>query len=142
MNETNFKYNDIINLPRHISKNRRHMSNHDRAAQFMPFAALTGFGAMINETSRLTSQKHELNGEELRLLNQHLNLIIENIREKPEISVTYFISDKRKSGGRYETFSGNVRRVDTFNKEIIFTNNFTIKIEDILMIETAQGEDL
>lgn len=142
MNETNFKYNDIINLPRHISEKRQRMSNHDRAAQFMPFAALTGFGAMINETSRLTSEKHELNGEELRLLNQRLNLIIENIREKPEISVTYFINDKKKNGGRYETFSGSVRRVDTFNKEIIFTDNFTIKIEDILMIETVQGEDL
>ncbi|MCH5303756.1 MAG: YolD-like family protein [Ruminococcus sp.] len=135
MNETNFRYNDIINLPRHTSKTRPHMSGHDRAAQFMPFAALTGFGAIINETSRLTVKKHELSEEEFRLLNERLNSIIEHISEKPRVSVTYFTKDERKAGGRYETFSGNVRRVDTFTKELIFADKFKIQIEDILLIE-------
>lgn len=110
------------------------MSEYDRAAQFMPFAALSGFGAVINETSRTTSKKHILNEDELRILNEKLNLIIENISRKPEVEVTYFVPDSKKSGGRYETFNGRVRRIDTFEKEIIFTDKSKIKIENIMFI--------
>lgn len=131
----NFKYRDILDMPRHISKTRPRMQNSDRAAQFMPFAALTGFGAMINETSRLTSKKHELSEEELTLLNERLNLIIENIHSRPEIKAVYFIPDEKKAGGRYESFSGRVRRVDEFRKEIIFTDKTVIPIKDIMLIE-------
>lgn len=133
----NFKYGDILDLPRHTSTKRPHMSGHDRAAQFMPFAALTGFGAVINETSRLTSKKHELSEDELRLLNESLNLIIKNIKKRPEITLTRFIPDKTKPGGRYESFSGNVRRVDEFSRELIFTDKTVIPIEDVLIIETS-----
>ncbi len=135
-----FKYNDILNMPRHISETRPHMSNRDRAAQFMPFAALTGFGAMINETSRETSKKHELSEEELSLLNENLNLIIKNIKNRPEVRVCRFIPDEKKSGGRYENFSGSIRRVDEFKKEVIFTDKTVIPIEDILMIEIAEEQ--
>lgn len=139
--EKAFKYNDILNMPRHISKTRPHMSNHDRAAQFMPFAALTGFGAMINEASRLTSEKHELTEEEARLLNERLRIIKSKIKLHPKISLTYFIPDKRKSGGSYETFTGNLRRIDEFNGELIFTDKTVILIDDILLIDFSE-EDL
>lgn len=135
-----FKYNDILNMPRHISETRPHMSNRDRAAQFMPFAALTGFGVMINETSRETSKKHKLSEEELSLLNENLNLIIKNIKNRPEVRVCRFIPDEKKSGGRYENFSGSIRRVDEFKKEVIFTDKTVIPIEDILMIEIAEEQ--
>ena len=129
-----FKYEKILNQNRPDSS-KAHMSNRDRAAQFMPFAALTGFGAMINETSRTTCKKHQLNEDEITLLNENLNRIDENISQKPEVRITHFIPDKKKSGGKYETYSGNVRRIDSFEKEIIFTDKSKIKIENILLIE-------
>jgi hypothetical protein len=131
---SNFKYKDILNLDYKKSGKRAPMSEYDRAAQFMPFAALSGFGAVINETSRTTAKKHILNEDELRILNEKLNYIIENISRKPEVEVTYFIPDSKKSGGRYETFKGRVRRLDTFEKEIIFTDKSKIKIENIMFI--------
>ncbi len=103
----------------------------------MPFAALTGFGAVINETSRLTAEKHELSEDELRLLNESLNLIIKNIKKRPEITLTRFIPDKTKPGGSYESLTGNVRRVDEISREIIFTDKTVISIEDVLLIETS-----
>lgn len=111
------------------------MSDRDRAAQFMPFAALTGFGAMINETTRETAKKHELSEEELSLLNENINQIIKNIKQRPAVKITRFIPDKKKSGGSYETLAGNVRRVDEFKKEIIFTDKTVIPVEDIMLIE-------
>lgn len=129
-----FKYKDILCLEYRKQSKRAPMSEYDRAAQFMPFAALSGFGAVINETSRTTSKKHILNEDEIRILNEKLNLIIENISRKPEVEVTYFVPDSKKSGGRYETFNGRVRRIDTFEKEIIFTDKSKIKIENIMFI--------
>lgn len=135
MNDTNFKYKDILNIERPVSENRVPMSNHDRAAQFMPFAALTGFAAMINESSRLTTEKHQLSEDELTLLNETLNKITENISEKPEVRTVYFIPDDRKSGGKYSSYTGRVRRIEKFEKEVIFTDKSKIKIENILLIE-------
>lgn len=129
-----FKYKDILCFEYRKQSKRAPMSEYDRAAQFMPFAALSGFGAVINETSRTTSKKHILNEDEIRILNEKLNLIIENISRKPEVEVTYFVPDSKKSGGRYETFNGRVRRIDTFEKEIIFTDKSKIKIENIMFI--------
>lgn len=131
---SNFKYKDILHLEYRMSEKRAPMSEYDRAAQFMPFAALTGFGAVINETSRAVSKKHILNEDELRILNEKLNRIICNISLKPEVEVTYFIPDSKKPGGRYETFRGGVRRIDTFEKEIVFTDKSKIKIENIMFI--------
>lgn len=134
MNEK-FKYEKIFNMERPVNDRRKHMTNKERAAQFMPFAALTGFGAVINETSRQTAQKHTLNDEEYELLNENLNRIIDKISEKPEVKVLYFVPDKTKQGGSYESFTGNVRRVDTFERVLIFTDKTIIKIEDIMLIE-------
>lgn len=134
MNEK-FKYEKIFNMERPVNDRRKHMTNKERAAQFMPFAALTGFGAVINETSRQTAQKHTLSDEEYELLNENLNRIIDKISEKPEVKVLYFVPDKTKQGGSYESFTGNVRRVDTFERVLIFTDKTIIKIQDIMLIE-------
>ena len=128
------KYNDIINLPHHTSKTRKPMSLYNRAAQFAPFAALTGYDDAIKETARLTEQKIELSDELKNMLNQKIKLIIENIKLQPEVVITYFVHDNKKSGGVYKTISGNVKRIDEVEKCIIFTNKLKIFFSDIISI--------
>lgn len=128
------KYDNIINLPHHVSKTRKPMSLYNRAAQFAPFAALTGYDDAIKETARLTEQKIELSDELKNMLNQKIKLIIENIKLQPEVVITYFVHDNKKSGGVYKTISGNVKRIDEVEKCIIFTNKLKIKVSDLLNI--------
>lgn len=128
------KYKDIINLPHHVSKTRNPMSLYNRAAQFAPFAALTGYNDAIKETARLTEQKIELSDELKNMLNQKIKLIIENIKLQPEVVITYFVHDNKKSGGVYKTISGNVKRIDEVEKCIIFTNKLKIFFSDIISI--------
>ncbi|MBR2431755.1 MAG: hypothetical protein IKB23_02460, partial [Clostridia bacterium] len=103
------KYDDIINMPHHISHTRPRMSNYDWADQFSPFAALTGYDAAVKETERLTDQKLELTDDEKIALNEKLQIIIENIDNIPNVTLTYFEPDKRKAGGKYITKSGKVK---------------------------------
>ena len=128
------KYKDIINLPHHVSKTRNPMSLYNRAAQFAPFAALTGYDDAIKETARLTEQKIELSDELKNMLNQKIKLIIENIKLQPEVVITYFVHDNKKSGGVYKTISVNVKRIDEVEKCIIFTNKLKIFFSDIISI--------
>lgn len=128
------KYKDIINLPHHVSKTRKPMSLYNRAAQFAPFAALTGYDDAIKETARLTEERIELSDELKNMLNQKIKLIIENIKLQPEVVITYFVHDNKKSGGVYKTISGNVKRIDEVEKCIIFTNKLKIKVSDLLNI--------
>ena len=123
------KYDDIIHLP-YPQKSRR-MSNYDRAAQFSPFAALTGFEAAIAETARLTDHRIELDEGGKALLDEKLRLIEENIQENPEIVVTYFQPDLRKFGGAYVQKSGRVKKLDAYSHAIVFTDGMAIRIEDI-----------
>ncbi len=115
-------YADILHLPHHQAANRKHMSMHDRAAQFSPFAALTGFDGVIAETGRLTDHKIELSENEKVLLDQKLNLIAEAIRtgQHPEITVLYFTPDTRKTGGAYQEHTGSVRQIDPIERTIVF----------------------
>lgn len=115
-------YEDIIHLPHHQSSNRPHMSLYDRAAQFSPFAALTGFDGVIAETGRMTERKIELSEYERSLLDQQLIRIDEELRKgnPPEITVVYFVPDPRKAGGAYEEYIGRVRNIDTSEKCIVF----------------------
>ena len=129
------EYDDIINLPHHQSVKRPHMNSHQRAAQFAPFAALTGYDAAIDETARLNSEKLELSEEQQEYLNQQIQLLIECILKKPQVEITYFVSDERKSGGEYITITGNVRRIDDHNREIVFTDGLTVKIDDVWNIK-------
>lgn len=125
------EYDDIINLPHHRSVKRPHMSIYQRAAQFAPFAALTGYDAAIDETARLTDQKLELSDEQADHLNAQIQRIIENIIDKPQVEITYFVSDNRKSGGEYVTVTGSVRRVDDQKREIVFVDGMNVKIDDV-----------
>ena len=128
------KYKDIINLPHHVSKTRKPMSLYNRAAQFAPFAALTGYDDAIKETSRITEQRIELSEELKNMLNQKIKLISENIKLQPKVSITYFVPDNKKSGGVYKTISGNVRRIDEIEKYLLFTNKLKVYFYDIIFI--------
>lgn len=134
-------YSDIIELPHHISKTRPRMSQHDRAAQFSPFAALNGYEDVIEETARTTDTRTELSESEQELINRKLvmlseNTAVKNRLEAPNIKVTYFVPDKRKQGGSYATAVGAVRRIDEYEKNIVFTDGKKIPIAVIRDIET------
>ena len=128
-------YNDIINLPHHVSPTRPQMSMMDRAAQFSPFAALTGYDAAIKETGRLTDEKIELGEEELSILNMKFQLLVDSLDEEPEVNITYFKPDDRKAGGAYLTASGTVKKIDDFERIIFMENGTKIPMDDVLSIE-------
>ena len=127
----NNQYEDIINLPHHQSVTRPHMSIHDRAAQFSPFAALTGYDEEVTETARLTDRKLELTEEKKTELDMKLSAIKDKVKSKPEIVLTYFIPDERKSGGKYVTVLVSVKKVDTYARTIVLSDNSVINIDDI-----------
>ena len=129
------KYDDIINLPHHVSKTRPHMSIHDRAAQFSAFKALTGYDDEVKETARLTDSKTELTEEDIRDLNLKIQVLKEYADTRPFIFVEYFIPDKKKSGGAYVTVTGNFRRIDEYAANLILTSGEEIHLSDIYSIE-------
>lgn len=129
------KYDDIINLPHPTSKNHPRMPLYDRAAQFSPFAALTGYDAAIKETARLTDEKKELDEDTISRLNERLNIIGENIGSKQPITITYFVPDEKKTGGEYVSYSGVVKRIDEYERTLIMTDKRIIPIEQISDIE-------
>ena len=111
------------------------MSNYDRAAQFSPFAALTGFEAAIQETARLTDRRIDLDEGGKALLDEKLRLIGENIQDAPEIRVTYFRPDLRKAGGAYVQKCGRVKKLDAYSRSIVFGDGVAIRLEDISDIQ-------
>ena len=129
-------YDDIINLPHHVSKTRPQMSMLDRAAQFSPFAALTGYDAAIKETGRLTDEKIELDEDTKAALDMKQAYLIEMIDEQPEITIIYFLPDARKAGGAYVTVTGNLKRFDEYERLLILTNGKKIPMDDIVNIES------
>ena len=131
MENISHKYDDIINLPHHVSKKHPQMSLHDRAAQFSPFAALTGHKAAINETARLTDEKQILSEDVIAKLNEQLNLIKENIGTNLIVTITYFVPDDRKSGGAYISNTGVVKKINEYNHTVILTGKTVIPIEQI-----------
>lgn len=133
-------YDDIINLPHHQSAKRPRMSNAERAAQFSPFAALTGYEDVLEETARLTDRRVELSESEQAELDRQLQWLQERVSEKPMVTVTYFQPDEKKDGGSYVTFTGQVRRVDDVQKEIIFADGSTISIDDLFSIQIIKEE--
>ena len=129
------KYDDILNMPHHVSSTRPHMSMHDRAAQFSPFATLVGYDDAVKETSRLTNEKLELTADKITDLNQKIAFLIENADERPEITIEYFIPDEKKTGGKYVTLSGNFRRIDEYNQNMVFVSGEEIPLNDIFEIK-------
>ena len=128
-------YDDIINLPHHVSTIRPQMSMIDRAAQFSPFAALTGYDAAIKETGRLTDEKIEMDEEALNILNMKFLLLVDRLADEPEITFTYFKPDERKAGGAYIDVTGKVKKVDDFERLIVMQNGTKMPMDDILNIE-------
>ena len=128
------RYDDIINLPHHQSATRPHMSNYDRAAQFAPFAALTGYDDAVKETARLTDTKVELDEYSKEALNERLNMVQDAIDEQPEVSITYFLPDKKKSGGAYVTATDRVKKIDEYENIVLLQDGTKIPIDDIAEI--------
>ena len=131
----NNRYDEIINLPHHVSKTRPQMSMSDRAAQFAPFAALTGYDSAIKETGRLTDEKIDLDEEALNDLNMRYQLLVDALDEEPEVEITYFKPDERKSGGEYVTVTGTVKKVDDFEHLITMQNGTKIPMDDVLAVD-------
>lgn len=127
-------YQDIINLEHYELKHPR-MSHYNRAAQFAPFAALTGYAEKVKEVARLTSQKIELDDALKELINYKLNQLDKIIKLMPEVEVTYFVPDTKKEGGAYLTKKGHIKRIDFINRFIKFTDNEKIIIDEIISIK-------
>lgn len=125
------KYEDILNLPHHVSKTRPQMPMSDRAAQFAPFAALTGYDSAIRETGRLTDEKIELDEEALTALNMRYQLLMNVLDDEPEVTITYFQPDERKAGGKYVSAVGTVKKVDDFERRIIMQDGTKIPMDDV-----------
>ena len=128
------EYNDIINLPHYVSKKHPQMSIEARSAQFAPFAALSGYEDAIKETAKLTDNKIELSDEMINIINDKLLFIEKNIQDKPLITITYFVPDKRKNGGEYISVTNSIKQIDLINNIIILTNKKKICINDIIGI--------
>ena len=128
------KYDDIIDLPHPTSQNHPRMSLHDRAAQFSPFAALTSHHAAIAETGRLTDQRIELDESEIARVDAELQHLQELLPERPTVSITYFLPDERKTGGSYQTITGEVKRIDTVGGVIQMTDRREIPIKDVFSV--------
>lgn len=134
-------YDDILHLPHPTSKRHPRMPIVDRAAQFSPFAALTGHRAAIEETARVTDHRIELDEDAKEQLDQTLQLLLERIDEQPEITVTWFSPDKKKAGGQYHTATGKLKRIDTQESRLILTDGAQIPLEDLLRIRIESFQD-
>lgn len=130
------EYEDIIHLPHHVSSKRPRMPMSDRAAQFSPFAALTGYDDAIRETGRLTEQKVHLDEEALATLDEKFHVLQEHLDESPEIQFTYFKPDERKAGGTYITVLGIVKKIQEYERQLILEDGNVIPIDDILEMES------
>ena len=129
------KYDDIINLPHHVSKSHPPMEIMDRAAQFSPFSALTGYEAAAKETQRLTQPRIELDESEKLLLDKKFHQLEAELSLKSVISVTCFVPDKRKEGGAYITVSGKVSKIDYYKKNIQMESGEILPLDDIIDIQ-------
>ena len=131
----NNRYDEIIHLPHHISKTRQQMTMSDRAAQFAPFAALTGYDSAIKETGRLTDEKIELDEEALTTLDMKYQFLMDALDDEPEVTITYFQPDERKAGGKYVSATGTVKKVDDFERRITMRDGAKIPMDNVLSID-------
>ena len=136
------RYDDIINLPHHVSKTRKPMSMINRAAQFAPFTALTGHDEAIAETARQTTPRQILSSDEQEILSKNLAYVIDHIGEHLNLTFTYFIPDILKDGGRYATITGVIRRYDELERTVILETNEILLIDNILSISGGMIEKL
>ena len=128
-------YEDIINRPHHVSKARPQMLELERAAQFAPFAVLTGYDAAIKETGRLTDERIELDEEALTALDMNYQILMDALDDAPVVTITYFQPDERKAGGKYVSAVGAVKKIDDFERRITMQDGAKIPMDDVLSIE-------
>ena len=129
------KYSKIINMSHHVSKSRPQMSMYQRAAQFAPFAALTGHEAAIRETQRLTDRQIQLDEDALEALDEKLELIREHLGTNEEVTFTCFVPDEKKEGGTYADFCGSVKKLDLYARTILLSDNTVISLDKIVDIQ-------
>ncbi len=134
-------YNDILHLPHPVSRKHPRMAVADRAAQFSPFAALTGYDDAVREAARLTDRRLELDEYEQQALNDRLQQILSRLPKQPVVRITYFRPDSCKEGGAYVTVNGVIKRLDTVEREIRLVDGTRIPIEDIWDIDEPPQED-
>ena len=127
----NNRYDEIMGLPHHVSKTRPQMPLSDRAAQFAPFAALTGYDSAIKETGRLTDERIELGEEALTALDRKYRLLMDTLDDAPEVTIIYFQPDERKAGGQYVSATGTVKKVDTFGRRILLQDGTRIPLDSV-----------
>lgn len=127
-------YDDIIRLPHHVSQNHPQMPLRERAAQFAPFAALTGCEAAVVETARLTAERGELDPRAAAELNRRLTELAARLKDRPEVTVEYFVPDDRKAGGAYLTATGRVRHISVPNKTLVMEDGVSISMENVASV--------
>ena len=127
----NNRYDEIMGLPHHVSTTRPQMPMSDRAAQFAPFAALTGYDSAIKETGRLTGERIELDEEALAALDRKYQLLMDTLDDAPEVTIIYFQPDERKTGGQYVSATGTVKKVDTFGRRILLQDGTRIPLDSV-----------
>lgn len=135
-------YDDIINLPHYESKTHPRMSMHQRAAQFSPFAAVTGHDAAVKETERLTDKQIDLDERQKVELDEKFRIISEHLGQNPEVKITYFEPDQKKDGGAYITVSGFIKKIDVYEKKIVLQDGQKIEINQIYDISSDVLEKL
>ena len=131
-----FPYEDIVDLPHHVSKKYPQPTMADRAARFSPFAAISGYEDMVKEAARVTEERIDITDATKELLNEKLNMIIEFLDEEPEVTITYFEPDKKKDGGAYISITGTVKRIDEYERIVLMSNDKKIRIDEIYAIES------
>ena len=130
------KYDDIINLPHHVSERHPKMSMSTRAAQFAPFAALPGYEDAVTQTARLTDSAISLDETQKAVIDACIQLISEHMAERPEVEITFFQPDAHKDGGSYVSAKGNLKRIDTVERCLVLTDGRMIKVDKIIQIES------
>lgn len=128
-------YEDILELPHPVSKTHPQMPRGDRAAQFAPFAALTGYEEAVKEAARFTEEKMILDEDSKEQLDWKLRCLQEKVKEKPTITVTYFLEDEKKKGGKYVTVTGVLKKMDSYTHQFVLENGEEIPLEDIVSLE-------
>lgn len=134
LNNNISQYEDMLTLPHPVSRKHPQMSMIDRAAQFFPFAALTGYDGQIKETARLTNQRIELDETAKAIIDEKLRLIHENLSSESEVEITYFKPDEKKEGGAYLTVSGVVKKINGYERMVLMTDQTLIPMEEIVSI--------
>lgn len=137
----NHCYDDMLSLPHHVSHVHHPMPAADRAAQFSPFAALTGFGETIRETGRITRERVELGEDAGNVLDEKLRMLQEQIKSHPQAAITYFQCDDKKAGGAYCTITGLIKKIDVYGGMVTMSDGTKIPLGEIVEIETEFFND-